>query len=83
MNISLRHRLLVLLTSTTLIAWVGVSVVSVSRTRAEVEELFDAKLAQSAWVLLTLTGHELRARPSLGTPLLLMVRYRDGTPARS
>jgi signal transduction histidine kinase len=60
MSASIRRRLLVILISTTLIAWLVVSIVSVARTRAGVEELFDAKLAQSAWVLLSLIGHELQ-----------------------
>lgn len=57
--ISLRRRLLVILLSLFVLAWVVLAAFSYRNARHEIEELFDAELAQSARVLLALTQHEL------------------------
>ncbi|BAU48742.1 histidine kinase [Sulfurifustis variabilis] len=57
--ISLRRRLLVILLALFATAWVVLAAFSYRNARHEIEELFDAELAQSARVLLALTQHEL------------------------
>jgi len=59
MNLSLRKRLLVLLLMAIVIGWLFAAMHSYYDTRDEVEDLFDAQLAQSARALLTLSSHEL------------------------
>ncbi len=59
MNLSIRKRLLLLLLLAIMMAWLVAAVRSYFSTREEVEQLFDAQLAQSARALLTLTTHEL------------------------
>ncbi|MCP3867122.1 MAG: two-component sensor histidine kinase [Gammaproteobacteria bacterium] len=66
MRISLHQRLLVYLLSATLLGWIVVAVISVTKTRIEIEELFDAKLAQSSWVLWSLVSHELSEEAATG-----------------
>lgn len=56
---SLRRRLLVILLALFAAAWVVLAAFSYRNARHEIEELFDAELAQSARVLLALTQHEL------------------------
>ena len=56
---SLRHRLLIILLGLFGIAWLLFVSLTYISTRHEIEELFDAELAQSARVLLSLTLHEL------------------------
>lgn len=57
--ISLRRRLLVILLWSFAAAWLLLAAMSYFSARHEIEELFDAQLAQSARVLLGLTLHEL------------------------
>lgn len=57
--ISLRRRLLLILLVLFVAAWVVLAAFSYRNARHEIEELFDAELAQSARVLLALTQHEL------------------------
>jgi len=57
--ISIRRRLLALLLSMFTVAWVLLGVLSFANAKFEIEELFDAELAQSARVLMSLTLHEL------------------------
>ena len=59
MKLSIKHRLLILLLSFTIIVWGVISVNSYYDTRHHLEELFDAQLSQSAHVLLQLSSHEL------------------------
>lgn len=56
---SLRQRLLLLLLALFAAAWALLAVLSYYAARHEIEELFDAEMAQSARVLLGLTRHEL------------------------
>ncbi len=56
---SLRGRLLGRLLTLFLLAWALLAVLSYFAARHEIEELFDAELAQSARVLLNLVRHEL------------------------
>jgi two-component system sensor histidine kinase QseC len=56
---SIRRRLLVILLGLFLITWLALGAGSYVTTRHEVEELFDAELAQSARVLLALLQHEV------------------------
>jgi two-component system sensor histidine kinase QseC len=58
--ISLRRRLLGRLLTLFLLAWALLAALTYFSARQQVEELFDAQLAQSARVLLSLTHHELR-----------------------
>ena len=67
MRLSLHQRLLIYLISTALLAWLAIAFASVVTTRKEVEELFDANLAQSAWVLSSLVSHELREEGAIGS----------------
>ncbi len=57
--ISLRRRLLLILLWSFAAAWLLLAAMSYFSARHEIEELFDAQLAQSARVLLGLTLHEL------------------------
>jgi len=57
--ISLRRRLLVILLWSFAAAWLLLAAMSYFSARHEIEELFDAQLAQSARVLLGLTLHEI------------------------
>lgn len=57
--ISLRRRLLGRLLTLFLLTWALLAALSYFAARHEIEELFDAELAQSARVLLSLTRHEL------------------------
>lgn len=59
MNPSLRHRLLLILLSATLLAWTGTAAKNYFDNRREIADLFDAQLAQSARALLALSAHEL------------------------
>jgi two-component system, OmpR family, sensor histidine kinase QseC len=59
MNFSIRKRLLFLLLSTLCVAWGLVTWQVYVSTQHEVEELFDANLAQNARVLLALIQHEI------------------------
>jgi two-component system sensor histidine kinase QseC len=59
MNPSIRNRLLVSLLAATLAVWLITALKNYYDTKYEVEQLFDAQLAQSADALLTLSAHEL------------------------
>lgn len=50
---SLRRRLLLLLLSSIAVLWVGTAALSFTAARHEIDELFDAQLAQSAQVIMT------------------------------
>lgn len=56
---SIRRRLLFILLGFFVVTWLALAVGSYISTRHEVEELFDAQLAQSARVLLALLQHEI------------------------
>ena len=56
---SIRRRLLSILLATFAVGWLVLAVLSFFSARHEIEELFDAELAQSARVLLGLTLHEI------------------------
>lgn len=56
---SIRRRLLLILLGTFAAGWLVLAVLSYFSARQEIEELFDAELAQSARVLLGLTLHEI------------------------
>ncbi len=56
---SIRSRLLVSILGITLLVWLLTAISSYWESRHEVEELFDAQLAQSARTLLALSSHEL------------------------
>jgi len=56
---SIRRRLLTILLATFAVGWLALAVLSYFSARHEIEELFDAELAQSARVLLGLTLHEI------------------------
>jgi two-component system sensor histidine kinase QseC len=58
--ISLRRRLLSRLLTLFLLTWALLAALSYFAARHEIEELFDAELAQSARVLLSLTHHEFQ-----------------------
>ena len=55
---SLRRRLLGLLLGGVAAAWLATMVLSYIDTHHEVDELFDAQLAQAAQTLLALAGHD-------------------------
>lgn len=57
---SIRRRLLVILLSSFALAWAGLMYLSTISARQQVEKLFDAQLAQSAYVLLGLVLHEMK-----------------------
>lgn len=59
MKPSIRRRLLVTLLSIITLVWLFTALQSYRETQHEIEELFDAQLAQSARTLLTVAGHEL------------------------
>lgn len=59
MTYSLRTRLLLLLLSITTGIWSITAVTGYQDTRHEVQELFDAQMAQTARTLLSVAGHEL------------------------
>lgn len=59
MNNSIRRRLLFLLLSSITLAWTFAAVTGYIDVHHEVDELFDAKLAQSAHVLLSVSSHEI------------------------
>ncbi len=59
MKLSIRRRLLAILLSITLLVWLFTLVESYHETQHEIDELFDAQLAQSARTLLMMAGHEL------------------------
>ncbi len=59
MHYSIRNRLLVLILLLTAISWCSIAIINYFDTRAEIEELFDAHLVQSAKVLLSLVDMEL------------------------
>lgn len=56
---SIRIRLLVFVLLGFTVIWASAALVAYSEAKHEVEELFDAEMAQSAQVLLTLTLHEI------------------------
>ncbi|MEW5755067.1 MAG: ATP-binding protein [Pseudomonadota bacterium] len=60
MNNSIRRRLLLLLLSGITLAWIFTAITGYIDVRHEVDELFDAKLAQSAHVLLSISSHEVQ-----------------------
>jgi two-component system sensor histidine kinase QseC len=76
--ISLRRRLLVILLSLFATAWVVLALFSYRNARHEIEELFDAELAQSARVLLALTQHELNEPDELNDDAELGTISVDG-----
>lgn len=59
MNHSLRRRLLLLLLPLSIVVWLLSAYSSYRATQHEVEELFDAQMAQSARTLMALAGHEV------------------------
>lgn len=59
MSASIRRRLLFTLLTATLAVWGIIAVSSYFETRTEVNDLFDAQLAQAAEVLMSLVSHEL------------------------
>ena len=63
---SLRLRLIVILTLVLGVAWSVAAWLSHSEARHEVDQLFDAQLAQSAQVLLGTTRHELHEQAERG-----------------
>lgn len=56
---SIRHRLLVTLLSVVALSWLATALMVYRDSGHEIEELFDAQLAQSARVLLAMSTHEL------------------------
>ena len=66
--ISIRRRLLAILLSLFLGAWMMLVVLTYVNARHEANELFDAQLAQSARVLLSLTLHELEEEEHQAIP---------------
>lgn len=63
-NPSIRRRLLIALLSATFVAWTLTAVSSYLDIRYQVDQLFDAQLAQSARVLLALNGVNLEQKAS-------------------
>ena len=61
MKKSIRLRLIIFLGGMLIIAWGGIAASSIYSARKEVQELFDAHLAQSARVLYSLIQHEMSA----------------------
>lgn len=59
MKKSIRLRLIIFLVGMLIIAWGGIAASSIYSARKEVQELFDAHLAQSARVLYSLIQHEM------------------------
>jgi two-component system sensor histidine kinase QseC len=68
---SIRRRLLAILLGLFALAWSLLAIFTYRSARHEIEELFDAQLAQSARVLLTLTSHELEEHRTNRKPLVL------------
>jgi two-component system sensor histidine kinase QseC len=62
---SIRRRLLIALLGAIFVIWGIAAVLSIADTHSEVDELFDANLAQSAKVLLAQAAHEIREGHSL------------------
>ena len=60
MKQSLRLRLIIFLGGMLIVAWAGIAASSIYSARKEVQELFDAHLAQSARVLQALIQHEMQ-----------------------
>ena len=58
MKPSIRRRLLATLLSITTLVWLFTAQQSYRETQNEIEELFDAQLAQSARTMITVAGHE-------------------------
>lgn len=58
-NGSVRRRLLAMLLGGIMLVWLVVAVLTAWQTRSEMQELFDAHLAQSASLLLAQVGHEV------------------------
>lgn len=70
---SLRRRLLLYLLGSTIIIWAIAGVASYFESLAEIEEVFDAQLVQSAKALLSVSRHELHeqlANEDRETPIL-------------
>lgn len=63
---SIHRRLLSILLATFAIGWLALALLSYFSARHEIEELFDAELAQSARVLLGLTLHEIEEERAKG-----------------
>ncbi len=59
MNPSIRQRLLLILITSLVVAWTATAIRNYHENRVEINELFDAQLAQAARALLTLSSHEL------------------------
>ena len=57
--LSLRNRLLLILLGLFLLTWFGMMLVTYYSTRHEIEEVYDAQLAQGLGVLYELTQHEI------------------------
>lgn len=57
---SLRRRLMFLLLSLVTVLWLATAVTSYFDTRHEIDELFDAQLAQAAQLLLAQASHDIR-----------------------
>ncbi len=55
---SVRRRLLVMLLGGVMLVWLGAAAVTAWETRAELQELLDAHLAQSASLLVAQVGHD-------------------------
>ncbi len=66
MSFSIRRRLLITLLAVVTTAWIVAAVASFLDSQHEIEELFDAELAQSARALLSLSSHELIEEKILG-----------------
>ncbi|MDH5786324.1 MAG: ATP-binding protein [Chromatiales bacterium] len=59
MTPSIRSRLLAILLGVITLVWIVTIIMSYHETQHEIEELFDAQLAQSARTLMAVAGHEL------------------------
>lgn len=68
MKRSIRQRLLITLLSVVIVSWLLTALSGYFDARHEVEELFDAQLAQSARVLLAMSSHELEEERLYGQP---------------
>lgn len=66
---SLRLRLLIILLATFAVSWSLIAIATFTGARNQVEELFDAQLAQYARTLQGLTSHELKVGDHLGISL--------------
>ena len=75
---SIRQQLLVTLLSVVALGWVLTAVTAYYDARHEVEELFDAELAQSARVLLAMSSHELiEERAYRGSNQAVVIPFAD------